>query len=274
MAVPFDDWSNLLPCDRAWAVQTENPAGGLSPFTRATALETGWQWRIPLQSRVGNGHVFASAFSSEEEARERFLGNLTEAPKGEPRLLKFRTGRRQRAWEGNVLALGLAAGFLEPLESTSLHFVQSGLERFVQLFPSHVKSGKPSERFNRLSELEWLQVRDFLVAHYTVSQRRDSEFWRHCADLKLPQSLAEIFELWDDSGNLAIDGGHLFQRSSWTSLLIGQNRLPSTPHPLTERVEAGAIAAKIGDIAKMLATNGARLPDHRRFLDQRMIARR
>ena len=268
MKEEFDDWSSYLPADRAVVVQTDPASQAIAPFTRAIAHETGWQWNIPLQSRTGNGHVYSSRFSSDEDALARFLANLTGTPKGEPRVLRFATGRRRNPWSGNVLGLGLAAGFLEPLESTSIHLVQSGLERFVKLFPGHAWASRERDHFNRQSEVEWLQVRDFIIAHYKVTQRQDSEFWRHCAAMEVPDSLAASLDLWQAHGSLAIDGGHLFQQTSWTSLLIGQNLLPDSPHPLTARADAGAIASRIAHIAQSLRQSGARLPDHRRFIEQ------
>ena len=268
MEQPFDDWSAYLPSDRAVVVQTEPTGTAIAPYTRAIAHETGWQWQIPLQSRVGNGHVYSSAYSTDEAAQQRLMKNLPGEPTNDPRLLRFRTGRYREPWAGNVLALGLAAGFLEPLESTSIHLVQAGLERFVSLFPATRDGSQERSRFNRQSEVEWLQVRDFIIAHYAVTQRNDSEFWRHCSAMSLPDSLSETLDIWKAHGSLAIDGGHLFQLSSWTSLLIGQNLLPNQPHPLTSRVDARVIRQQIVKISHALRTHGSSLPDHREFINR------
>jgi tryptophan halogenase len=268
MEEEFDDWSRWLPSDRAVVVQSSNNPSKLLPTTRSIAHSVGWQWRIPLQNRTGNGHVYASAFSNDVEAEQRLLANLDGTPQGDPRILRFATGRRRRPWVGNVVALGLAAGFLEPLESTSIHLVQAGLERLVELFPSRQIDPKLRDRFNRLSETEWCQVRDLIIAHYKVTQRDDSEFWRHCANMDVPDTLAEILDLWKEHGALAIDGGHLFQLGSWASVLIGQNLLPQSVHPLTARVDAAAIAPRVREIAETLRRRAASLPDHAAFVSQ------
>lgn len=262
----FDDWSRWLPADRAVVVQSERRALEIPPITRSIAHPVGWQWRIPLQNRTGNGHVFASAFCGEDEAEQRLRETLDSAAVGDPRLLRFATGRRRRPWVGNVVAVGLSAGFLEPLESTSIHLVQSALERLVELFPSRRMDPLLRDRFNRLSETEWCQVRDFLIAHYKVNQRSDSEFWKYCAGMEVPESLAELLALWKRHGVLAIDGGHLFQFSSWASLLIGQNMVPHDIHPLAGRADAKAIAPRIRHIAQALRQRASSLPDHAEFL--------
>ena len=266
MDVPFDDWSHWLPADRALVVQTENVGETISPMTRAIAHSVGWQWRIPLRSRTGNGHVFSSAFSSEEEATERLLATVSGDLRGDPRLIRFRTGRRQEAWAGNVVGIGLAAGFLEPLESTSIHLVQASLERLVELFPTKAIDPVLRDRFNAQTQQEWEQVRDFVIAHYALTQRDDSEFWRHCRTMELPDTLSTILELWRSHGSVAIDGGHLFQLGSWTSLLLGQNLEPARPHPATARAQPQPIADRIAHIASSLRKSAEGLPDHGQFL--------
>ncbi len=268
MGEPFEDWSRWLPADRALAVPSEPAQGDISPMTRSIAHPVGWQWRIPLQSRIGNGHVYASAFSDQSEAEQRLLATLDTKPLDSPRLLRFATGRRERPWVGNVVALGLAAGFVEPLESTSIHMVQADLERLVELFPSRRMDPRLRNRFNDLSRAQWHQVRDFIVAHYKVTQRRDSEFWRYCAAMEVPDSLAELLELWEAHGMLTIDGGHLFQTGSWASLLIGQNLVPKSTHALTTRVSAEDIAPRIRHIAETLRDRAASLPSHAEFVRQ------
>jgi tryptophan 7-halogenase len=268
MGEQFDDWSRWLPADRAVVVQSKRSASEILPVTRAIAHPVGWQWRIPLQNRTGNGHVFASAFSNEADAERRLVETLDSAALGSPRLLHFATGRRRRPWAGNVVALGLAAGFLEPLESTSIHLVQAALERLVEFFPSRRIDPMLRDRFNQLSETEWCQVRDIVIAHYKVSQRNDSEFWRYCSNMEIPETLAEILALWGRHGALAIDGGHLFQFGSWASVLIGQNLLPQSLHPLTARADSSAIAPRIRHIASVLRKHAEALPDHAQFLER------
>lgn len=268
MGEPFDDWSRWLPADRAVVVQSAPVDERIVPATRAIAHEVGWQWRIPLQNRVGNGHVYASSHSSDEEAERRLLATIEGETTGEPRCLRFATGRRKRHWVGNVVALGLAAGFLEPLESTSIHLVQSAIERLIDLFPSRRIEPGLRARFNRQSEIEWCQVRDLIIAHYKVNQRSDDAFWRDCAAMEVPDSLTETLALWEDRGALAIDGGHLFQLGSWAAVLIGQNLLPRHVHPLTARVAAADIAPRIRQIAAAMERQAANLPDHARFVRQ------
>lgn len=262
---PFEDWSHWLPADRAVVVQSKSSGTTIAPATRAIAHKVGWQWRIPLQHRIGNGHVYSSAHSSEEEAERRLLSAIEGEPIGEPRLLRFRTGRRKRHWSHNVVALGLSAGFLEPLESTSIHLVQTGIERLIELFPSQQVEPRVRDRFNAQSAREWEQVRDLIIAHYKVNQREE-EFWRGCAAMEVPDSLAETLTLWEDRGALAIDGGHLFQLGSWAAVLIGQNCLPRRVHPFAARADPKDIATHIRAIAKDMRNHADRMPDHAEFL--------
>lgn len=264
---PFDDWSRWIPNDRALAVPSaRDPGAPLTPYTKGIAHAVGWQWRIPLQHRTGNGHVFASAFSSEAEAEVRLLGCLDTAPLAEPRLIRFTTGRRNRAWVGNVVAIGLAAGFLEPLESTSLHLVQSALERLIALFPTRRMDAPLRDRFNERTRAEWEDVRDFIIAHYKLTERRDSEFWRYTAQMEVPGSLAAILELWRARGVLGVDGGHLFQLGSWASVLIGQRFLPEGVHALADRAEPDFAAAQVRAIAAEVRAAAAGAPEHGAFV--------
>ena len=266
MGEPFDDWSRWLPADRAMVVQSKPAGPEILPATRAIAHPVGWQWRIPLQHRVGNGHVYASACSSDAEAEARLLATIEGEAIAAPRIIRFATGRRQRHWVGNVVGLGLAAGFLEPLESTSIHLVQGAIERLIELFPSRRIEPAMRDRFNRLGALEWSQVRDMVIAHYKVNQRTDSEFWRQCAAMDVPDTLAETLELWQTRGALAIDGGHLFQLGSWAAVLIGQNLLPQGIHPMAARIAPGDIAPIIRKIAAAMQEKAAALPDHAAFV--------
>ncbi|RGP39819.1 Tryptophan 7-halogenase [Altererythrobacter insulae] len=266
MEEPFEDWSHWLPADRAVAVQSQSRRSAIAPATRAIAHTVGWQWRIPLQHRVGNGHVYSSAFSSDDQAEARLRGQLGGEVIGEPRILRFATGRRQRSWVGNVVGLGLSAGFLEPLESTSIHLVQSGLERLAELLPGQEISPALRDRYNAQCSTEWGQIRDFIIAHYKLNQRDDSEFWRHCAEMDVPDTLAENLTLWEEHGELTINGGHLFQVGSWAAVLIGQNCLPAHVHTLTARVAASEIAPHINKLALSLRKQAETLPDHSAFL--------
>lgn len=263
---PWDDWSNYIPSDRALAVPTKRTEGGLKPYTQGIAHNVGWQWRIPLQHRTGNGHVFSSAFSSESEAEERLLATLDADALDTPRLIKFNTGRRKRAWVNNVVALGLSSGFLEPLESTSIHFVQSALERLVEYFPTRAMDGALQDAFNMHTEAEWTGVRDFIVAHYHLSEREDSEFWRYTRNMEIPDTLKHTLAVWRARGILDVDGGHLFQLGSWSSMLIGQRCMPGGVHALADRAEPEYAAADIRKIADECRAAASRLPSHADFI--------
>jgi len=263
---PFEGWSQWIPSDRALAVPSERGAGPLTPYTRATAHPVGWQWRIPLQHRTGNGHVFASAFSSESEAEQRLMANLDTAALDQPRLIRFETGMRRRHWVGNVVAIGLAAGFLEPIESTSIHLVQTSLERLVELFPTRRMDPRLRDRFNAQTAQEWVRVRDFIIAHYHLCRRDGSAFWRAMQAMTVPDSLAEVLELWRAHGVLAIDGGHLFQLGSWSSVLIGQHCEPEGVHPLTSGADPDVIAAEVRKIAEEVELAARALPPHDEFV--------
>lgn len=262
----FEDWSHWLPADRAVVVQSKPTGPEIVPATRAIAHPVGWQWRIPLQNRVGNGHVYASAHSSDDEAERRLLERVEGETIGNPRLLRFATGRRRRHWVRNVVGLGLASGFLEPLESTSIHLVQSAIERLIELFPSRRIEPALRDRFNGQSAHEWEQVRDFIIAHYKVNQREDTEFWRGCAAMEVPDTLRETLTLWQERGALAIDGGHLFQLGSWAAVLIGQNCIPRHIHPLAARAAPAEIAARVRQIAAAMQAQAGALPDHAEYL--------
>jgi tryptophan halogenase len=266
MGEPFDDWSEWLPNDRALAIPSERSPEGITPYTRATAHTVGWQWRIPLQHRTGNGHVFSSRFSGEGEAEQRLMAGLDTPALDQPRLIRFATGMRRRHWTGNVVALGLAAGFLEPIESTSIHLVQTSLERLIELFPTRRMDAVLRDRFNVLTRQEWERVRDFIIAHYHLNEREDSDFWRHTREMAVPDSLAEVLELWRARGILAIDGGHLFQLGSWSSVLIGQHCEPRGVHALADRASPEYAAREIRRIAREVETASRALPPHDAFL--------
>ena len=273
MDEPFEDWSHWLAADRALAVPSKRAEVGLTPITKGIAHSVGWQWRIPLQNRIGNGHVFSSAFSSESEAEERLLATLDTEALDQPRLLKFETGRRKRAWVGNVVALGLSSGFLEPLESTSIHLVQTGLERLVELFPSRRMDPILRDRYNAQVEMDWCQVRDFIIAHYKLNQRGDSEFWKAMAAMDIPDSLTETLNLWSERGLLAVDGGHLFQLGSWSAMLIGQNFLPGGVHALADRLDPKVAATEVRKIVNEVHAAAQRLPMHDEFVAQYCLAK-
>ena len=229
----YEDWSHWLPMDGAWAVPCES-AGPLLPYTRSIAHSAGWQWRIPLQSRIGNGHVFSSRFVSEQAAAEVLMANLDGKALAEPRLLKFTTGKRKRLWNRNVVSLGLASGFMEPLESTSIHLVESALVRLVNLFPDQGFDAVDVAEFNRQSDFEFAAIRDFLIAHYRVSRRSDSEFWNYVRSMSIPDSLQERLDLFANKGRFFKNHTELFGEVSWFSVLFGQGLHPKGHHPLID----------------------------------------
>ena len=231
----YDDWSKWLPCNRAIAVPCET-RGRLDPFTRATARTGGWQWRIPLQHRVGNGHVYCSAFISDDEARRQLLDNLEGPTIADPRQLFFTTGRRRHFWNRNVVAIGLSAGFLEPLESTSIHLIQDGITELLALFPDKSFRQSDIDEYNRRMELHFERVRDFLLLHYVASQRDDSEMWRHFRSLELPDSLQEKIAAWTTRGYIIKYEFGLFLPPSWIAVMLGQNLVPQGYDPRVDGV--------------------------------------
>jgi tryptophan halogenase len=265
METGFDDWSHWLPCDRAWAVPTA-PAGAFTPYTRSTAHAAGWQWRIPLQHRTGNGHVFASAFLDEAAARDTLLANLDGPTLAEPRLLKFRAGRRQRAFVGNVVGIGLAAGFLEPLESTSLHLIQSGLTRLLALFPDRDFAPHVTAEYNRMTQSEWERIRDFLILHYHLNRRTDGELWRHCAGYAIPDNLANRIAQFRSHGRLVSDGYELFQNPSWLAVHVGQGNLPERADPLTPHRSFVPGPQRLAQLRRAIDEVAADAPTHADFI--------
>ena len=227
----YVDWGHWLPCDSALAMPTTRIADPV-PFTRAIAEDAGWQWRIPLQHRMGNGHVFSSAFTTKDAAERILRTSVTGEPLADPRLLRFTTGRRRKAWSKNVLAIGLAAGFLEPLESTSIHLVQSALTRLMALFPDKGFASADIAYFNRATELEYERVRDFLILHYHVTKRDDSAFWRHVRTMPIPDTLTDRLDLYRSRGRFFPEALDLFLEPSWIAVMEGQGLRPTLGDPM------------------------------------------
>ena len=260
LKVGHEDWSHWLPCDAAWAVPTAN-AGALTPYTRATAREAGWQWRIPLQHRTGNGHVFSTRFTDPETARAVLMDNLEGEALAEPRMLRFRTGRRHRQWVGNCVAIGLSAGFLEPLESTSIHLIQLAIGKLIELFPSGgVFDPADEAEFNRAMALEYDRVRDFLVLHYSATERDDTPFWRYMRTMTLPSSLTEKIAEFRERGIVASYREGMFLPASWLAVYYGQRIMPDRVNPLiadipiaTSRAHVTRVAAACASAAKAMS---------------------
>ncbi|HEY5806444.1 MAG TPA: tryptophan halogenase family protein, partial [Povalibacter sp.] len=243
----YEDWSHWLPCNRAAVVPCESSAE-LTPYTRSTARKAGWQWRIPLQHRVGNGYVYSSEHISEDEATETLLSNLDGAPRAAPRTLKFVTGRRKQFWNRNCLALGLASGFLEPLESTSIHLVQSGIANFMALFPGRNFSQVEVERYNATMIWEFERIRDFLVLHYHATERNDSPFWDYCRNMSIPDFLQAKLDLFQSHGRIFRDNNELFNDTSWFAVMIGQNVVPQSYDPLVDVLGDAEVSKRLANI--------------------------
>lgn len=257
----YDDWSDYLPCDRALAVPTAL-AGPIHPFTRATARPAGWQWRIPLRHRTGNGYVYCSRFVSDDEAAATLLANLEGEPLAEPRRLTFVTGKRRKLWNRNCVALGLASGFMEPLESTSIHLIQSGLNRLIQFFPLAGFEPADIDEYNRQGDLEFEQIRAFLVLHYKATERTDTPFWRHCRALPSPPELDRKIDLFRANGRVCREAEDLFTESSWLQVLLGQGIEPRGYHPLADRLSRRDLDELMVNIRHIVAGAVARMPEH------------
>jgi tryptophan halogenase len=267
LSAGYEDWSHWLPCDAAWAVPSTN-VGPLTPYTRATAREAGWQWRIPLQHHTGNGYVYASAHCSDDEAAATLLAGVDGTPLGEPRVLRFTAGRRRRQWIGNVVALGIASGFAEPLESTSIHMVQTGISKLLALFPDQGFPPVEVDTYNRLAETQFDQVRDFLVLHYHATRRDDSPFWREARTRTIPDSLAEKIALWRRRGRLFRWEDDLFAEASWVAVLLGQGIVPEGWDRLADAVDARDVDARFDRLRTMFGDAAARMPRHEDYLAQ------
>jgi tryptophan halogenase len=266
----YDDWSHYLPCDRAIAVPCAD-GGDFTPYTRSVAQAAGWRWRIPLQHRIGNGYVHCSDFITEDEATSVLLSQLDGPPIAEPRTLRFKTGRRRKSWSRNVLAIGLSAGFLEPLESTSLHLIHSGIMRFLAMFPHGCGDTVSADEYNRITEEEWLGVRDFLILHYAANRREDGELWHHAAGMSLPETLSWRLEHFRARGRIVSPGHEIFQDVNWISVLMGQGVEPERHDPLAalRQVDGNTLLAQTRQVLESAA---AKMPDHRAFIDQHRAA--
>ncbi|WP_447952442.1 tryptophan halogenase family protein [Sphingopyxis chilensis] len=267
----FEDWTHWLPCDRAIAVPSEN-AGPPRPYTQAIAHRAGWQWRIPLQHRTGNGHVFCSDFISEDEAATVLLANIEGRPLADPRTLRFRTGMRKKAWNGNVVALGLASGFLEPLESTSIHLIQNGIAKLLAHFPDRDFDAANIEAYNRRVRFDYERVRDFVILHYHANQRTDSPFWVRCREMGIPDTLAGKIELFRSQGQIVREADELFIEIGWFQVLTGQNILPGGYHPMADQLTRDELAGFFADIETIVARTASRLPAHEDFIAQHCAA--
>ncbi|MDB5679266.1 tryptophan halogenase family protein [Sphingomonas bacterium] len=267
LGVAYEDWNQWLLNDRALAVPCER-VEPLTPYTRVTARDNGWQWRIPLQHRTGNGHVYSSNHISDDEAASVLLAGLDARPLADPRPVRFRPGKRARAWDKNVVAIGLSSGFLEPLESTSIHLIQTGIIKLLGLFPHRGFAAADIAEYNRQHDFEFTDVRDFIVAHYKVTEREDTPYWRYLRNMPIPDSLAERLDLFASSGRFyKRAAAELFRVESWVQVLLGQG-FAMGYDPNAALMPADVRTPFLADIEEVIADVAARMPDHAAFIDQ------
>ena len=264
----WEDWSHWLRSDSAIAVQTESVSPP-APYTRATARGCGWQWKIPLQNRVGNGLVYSSRYLSDDEARKTLLDNLDGKPITEPRPIRFRTGRRLKQWNKNCVALGLASGFLEPLESTSIHLIQNNIIRLIKLFPAEGIEQAEIDQFNREVKAEIEHIRDFIILHYHVTQRGDTQFWTDCREMDIPETLAHKLRLFRAGGKIFRDNNELFSEVSWVAVMAGQGMRPATWHPFVDNMSDQELKGLMTHVRSSISRLVGQQPAHQQFIQQR-----
>lgn len=262
----YDDWSAHLPCDRAYAVPCER-AGPLAPYTRATARTAGWQWRIGLQHRTGNGHVFCSRFMSDDEAASILMANLDGEALAEPKLLRFTTGKRKKIWNKNVVAIGLSSGFMEPLESTSIHLIQTTLARLINYFPDRGFEQADIDSFNAQSDFEVERIRDFLILHYKATTRDDSPFWEHCRTMAIPATLRAKLDLYQSRGRIVRENNELFAEVGWLQVMHGQGIKARGYHPLVDLLGEAEVGAFLDEVAGVIKKCVDVMPPHQAFVD-------
>ncbi|MEZ0496119.1 tryptophan halogenase family protein [Sphingomonas sp. IW22] len=257
----FDDWTHWLPCDSAIALQTEN-VGPPMPYTRAMAHDAGWQWRIPLQHRTGNGLVWCSRYLNRDAALDRLLGNVEGKVLTEPNHLSFTSGVRRRQWVRNCIAIGLSGGFMEPLESTSIHLIQRAILRLIRMLPMGQVNASDVAEFNEQQLQDMVQIRDFLILHYKATDRRDSPFWRQCAAMDVPDTLAQKIALFRETGRVFRKNEELFAENSWVQVMMGQGIMPQSSHPIAARLSDEEMARFLTTLRERVAQTVAKLPDH------------
>jgi tryptophan halogenase len=257
----YDDWSHWLPCDRAVAVPCAR-GDAITPFTRSTARDAGWQWRIPLRHRTGNGYVYSSAFTNDEAAAELLLANLDGEALADPRFLRFTAGRRRKAWDRNVVAIGLSAGFLEPLESTSIHLIQSGIAKLLALFPDRDCDPGLVAQFNRLFALDMDNIKDFLILHYHATSGRNEPLWEYCRHMALPATLIEKEAVYRKSGRLLVGTDDLFKEASWIAVFNGQGIHADDYYPLADMLDSNTNLAQLKHIEQVISRSLPTLPVH------------
>ncbi len=267
----YEDWSHWLPCDRAIAVPSAS-VKVMTPYTRSTAHSAGWQWRIPLQHRVGNGHVFCSKYMSEDEATAILLRNLDGDPLAPPRTVKFVTGKRSKSWNKNCIGIGLSSGFVEPLESTSIHLIQMGIAHLLTFFPDDGFADADIQAYNRVMNQEYDWVRDFIILHYKATERNDTPFWDYCRTMDIPETLAERIELFRSNGRVYREGNELFTKVSWLQVMHGQRIRPKSYHPLTDLLTEQEIQTYLQEIEGVIKACVDVMPTHADFIAKNCAA--
>ena len=269
----YEDWTHWLPCDRAVAVPCESVAE-LTPYTRSTAHRAGWQWRIPLQHRTGNGHVYCSQYVSDDEAAATLLSNLDGAPLAEPRVIPFKTGKRNKTWNKNVVAVGLAGGFMEPLESTSIHLIQTAIGKLVTFFPDRGFSAPDVDEFNAQMDFEFTRIRDFIILHYHLNQRTDSPFWIRCREMEVPASLTRRMDLYKRHGRIFREASELFAEVGWLQVMHGQGLKPEAYNPLVDVYSEQEIGEFLEGIRSVIGKCVDVMPSHAEFIAKHCAAQR
>lgn len=269
----FEDFSHWLPVNRALAVPCES-VSPLLPYTRSTAHDFGWQWRIPLQHRIGNGHVYVSDLISEDEATTVLMNNLDGKPLADPRLIKFTTGRRKQFWNKNCVAIGLSGGFLEPLESTAIHLIQSAIGKFINFFPHLGENSHLRDEFNNQVRDEFDYIRDFIVLHYHANERHGDPFWDQMRNMPLPPTLEHKIELFRESGNIFASRNDLFQLPSWLQVMLGQGIMPKACHPFVQTIRPSDREQYMEGIKQIMEATASRLPSHEAFIARNCAAKK
>ena len=267
LGVKFEDWGHWLPCDTAQAVACDR-VGPLSPYTRSTAKEAGWQWRIPTQSRIGNGHIYSREFLSDDEARETLLTDLESPALSDPKIIRFKTGCLKQFWEKNCVAVGLSAGFLEPLESTSIYLIQVGISRFISLFPDGSLSPTIRDEYNRQLRQLYDQVRDFIILHYTATERDDTPFWDYCRNMPIPESLEHKIDLFREGGRVFRYEDDLFAQTSWVAVFLGQNIFPKVLDPIVAAFPNDQVRHSLGTMRRSIDDAVSKMPAHSQFISK------
>lgn len=261
----YEDWSHYMLCDSAVAMQT-SPTEAPLPYTRSIAHDSGWRWQIPLQNRVGNGMVYSSSHLSKEQAEQRLRENVTGEPLNQPNHIRFRPGKRKQPWKKNCIAIGLSSGFIEPLESTSIHLIMTSIVRLMRLFPFDGVTQSATDEYNRKLGCEMDCILDFITMHYKVTQRDDSEFWRYCKQMDVPDSLAHKLQLFEDTGRVFLDEFDIFRVDSWTQVMLGQGLVPKQFHRIVDEMDQAELSRFMATIKNDVDKRLTSLPSHTEFL--------